>query len=136
VHSDKIAAVAFSYEVTSPRDVATGQASGRRQHGPVTFVKAWGAASPQPFQALTTNEVLKSVLFEFVGTNSNGEEEVQDTIKLTNATISRVRRHVEAAAAGDREERPLDEVALVFQKIELTNTAGKTMATDDWTTRV
>ena len=69
-HRDKIPALAFSYEVTSPRDVATGQASGRRQHGPVTFVKAWGAASPQLFQALTTNEVLKTVLFEFVGTNA------------------------------------------------------------------
>ena len=51
------------------------------------------------------------------------------------ATISRMRRHVEAEAAGDRVEQPLDEVALVFQKIELTNTAGKTMATDDWTAR-
>lgn len=30
----------------SPRDVATGQASGKRMHKPVTFVKEWGAVSP------------------------------------------------------------------------------------------
>lgn len=30
----------------SPRDVATGQASGKRMHKPITFVKEWGAASP------------------------------------------------------------------------------------------
>jgi len=33
--------------IVSPRDSATGQASGKRQHKPVTFVKEWGAASPQ-----------------------------------------------------------------------------------------
>ena len=36
-----------SYEVKGPRDVATGQASGKRQHGSITIVKEWGAASPQ-----------------------------------------------------------------------------------------
>ena len=36
-----------SYEVKSPRDIATGQASGKRQHGSITIVKEWGAASPQ-----------------------------------------------------------------------------------------
>lgn len=35
------------YEVKSPRDLATGQASGKRQHQPVTFVKEWGAATPR-----------------------------------------------------------------------------------------
>jgi hypothetical protein len=36
-----------SYDVKSPRDIATGQASGKRQHGSITIVKEWGAASPQ-----------------------------------------------------------------------------------------
>jgi hypothetical protein len=36
-----------SYAVKSPRDVATGMASGKRQHGSITIVKEWGAASPQ-----------------------------------------------------------------------------------------
>lgn len=94
-----------------------------------------GAASPQLFQALTTNEVLKTVLFEFVATNSNGEEEVVDTIKLTNATVSRMRRHLDAdpeqpSAVHDR--HALDEVSLTYTKIELENLPGKTMAVDDW----
>src|SRR5438270_1529115 len=33
--------------VESPRDVATGMATGRRQYAPVKIVKEWGAASPQ-----------------------------------------------------------------------------------------
>ena len=31
--------------VASPRDVATGQASGKRQHRPITIVKEWGAST-------------------------------------------------------------------------------------------
>ena len=35
------------YQVKSPRDASSGMASGKRQHRPVTFVKEWGAATPQ-----------------------------------------------------------------------------------------
>lgn len=33
--------------IVSPRDSATGQASGKRMHKPLTAVKEWGPASPQ-----------------------------------------------------------------------------------------
>ena len=36
-----------AYEVTSPRDIATGQASGKRMHKPVWTTMEWSAASPQ-----------------------------------------------------------------------------------------
>ena len=51
-----------------------------------------GAASPQLFQAAVTNEVLKSVLFEFIGTDKAGKEQVFETVKLTNATIADLKR--------------------------------------------
>jgi hypothetical protein len=35
------------YSVKSPRDAASGQASGKRMHKPVTFVKEWNATTPQ-----------------------------------------------------------------------------------------
>ena len=35
------------YQVKGPRDAASGMASGKRTHHPVTFVKEWGAATPQ-----------------------------------------------------------------------------------------
>jgi len=34
-----------SYQLV-PRDSASGMATGRRQHAPITIVKEWGAASP------------------------------------------------------------------------------------------
>ncbi len=34
--------LAAKYDVTAPRDVATGQATGKRQHGSVVIMKEWG----------------------------------------------------------------------------------------------
>ncbi len=136
-HAGKIPGIAFHYNVKSPRDVATGQASGKRQHGPVSMVKEWGAASPQLFQALTTNEVLKSVLFEFIRTNANGEEQVAYTIKLTNATVSEIDSYLDATgkASTSHDTHELEKVSFTFQKIEVESVLGKTMAMDDWSSK-
>ncbi|HEX2781771.1 MAG TPA: type VI secretion system tube protein TssD [Gemmatimonadaceae bacterium] len=131
----KIPAIAFSYDVKSPRDAASGMASGRRQHSPITFTKAIDASSPQFFQALTTNEILKSVVFEFYGTNPNGEEQVVYVVRLSNATVGEIEQYVgrtggDAMRAADT--TPIEDVSVTFQRIELESTTGKTMAMDDW----
>jgi type VI secretion system secreted protein Hcp len=130
----KIIGLAFSYGVTSPRDPATGLPTGKRQHAPVAFVKAWGAATPQIFQACTTNEVLKSVLFEFLETLPDGKEAVAFAITLTNAAVSAVTLEIPgppAVPAGATQE--LQEVSLTFQKIEIRSLLGQTSTVDDWT---
>jgi type VI secretion system secreted protein Hcp len=126
----KLEGLTFSSEVASPRDVATGQASGKRSHAPITFTKQWGAASPQLFQAAVTNEILKSVLFEFVGVDRAGKEVIFETVKLTNATVADLKRTVDEHTPEGA--RGIDQVALVFQKIEITETGSKTTASDDW----
>ena len=135
-HKAKLPGVRFSYECVSPRDANTGQASGKRQHRPVTFTKEWGASSPQIFQALVTNEVLKTVLFEFVHTTPEGTEEVYHTVKLTNATVSGLQQFVGQSEEGSKGElyatRELETVSMTFQKIEIENKVGKTVAMDDW----
>ena len=35
------------YQVRGPREAGSGMASGKRQHGSVTFVKEWGPSTPQ-----------------------------------------------------------------------------------------
>ncbi len=130
---DRIPGVRFSYQVSSPHDMATGQASGKRQHNPVVVTVEWGPATPQIFQAVATNEVLKSVVIEFIRTGATGVQEVYQTIRLTNATVSSVRMHVnEPQPGGPAENRALADVAFAFQRIEIENRPGKTMAADDW----
>ena len=57
--------LAFGCQNASKLDKATGASAGKRQMSPVRFVKEWGPASPQIFQALARNEVITSALFEF-----------------------------------------------------------------------
>ena len=136
----KIEGLAFEYEVKSPRDLATGQLSGKRQHLPITIVKEWGAATPQLFTACVTNEVLPEVTFEFRKTNQNGEEYIYHKIKLTDATISTVRQFTSGATDGasstkhssSADTKELEAVSFTFRKIEVENTDGKTTAMDDW----
>lgn len=45
--------------IVSPRDAATGQASGKRTHHPVTFVKEWGPATPKLRTMKTVYDVKK-----------------------------------------------------------------------------
>jgi type VI secretion system secreted protein Hcp len=127
----KIKGLAFHYEVTAPRDSASGQATGKRQHSPVTFVKEWGASSPQLLTAAVDNELLDSVLFEFIETNPAGEEFVYHTIKLTNASVASIKQDAKAAAGG-HDLQDLEEISIVFQSIEMANLDGKTTAADSW----
>jgi type VI secretion system secreted protein Hcp len=136
---DWIPVVGFTMGLKSPRDAATGQATGKRQLEPVTFLKEWGAASPQGLTACSTNEVLTSVLFEFITTGPAGAELVGQTVTLTNATISEVLR-----ATGGPGERPgsisipagtdtkgFETWSLTFAKIQVEDNEGKTIYTDD-----
>jgi type VI secretion system Hcp family effector len=78
---------------------------------------------------LVTGEVLKSVLFEFVRTNAEGAEEVFHTIRLTNASVSEIAQHIAFEPTG-ADVPELEDVSLTFQKIEVENKPGKTMAED------
>ena len=127
---DKSVGIGFSFEVKSPTDVASGLPTGKRQYLPIKITKQWGASSPQIFQALVSREILKTVLFEFVKSNSKGAEEVFQMIKITNATIVNHHQYINANT-DSKQSLELEDVSFVFQKIEIRNRIG-TMATDDW----
>jgi len=106
-----IGGLTFSYGVTAPRDISTGQASGKRQYQPVTITKEWGAATPQLFQALWTDEVLDSVVIEFVAPNGNPPKKKSRRIQLSNAIIS----HINHIGGGEYS------VTFVYEEISVSN---------------
>jgi type VI secretion system secreted protein Hcp len=123
--------------VQSPRDAATGQASGKRQHKPVQIVAEWGTATPQLFQALVSNEVLAEVTIEFVDTNKDGKSYVRQTKKLANATISNLRPQAIFSNGPIRHGHSLTleeytEINMTYQPIEWTWKNGGKTASDDW----
>jgi type VI secretion system secreted protein Hcp len=139
---DKMVARKFFYEVTSPRDAATGMVSAKRQHKPVVITKEWSAASPQLFQALVGSEPLTEVLIDFVGTDpKSGQEVLTHRIRLTNAAVTNIVHIMEepgsAGAAGTAKHATgigqphLEQISFSFQRIDLEDLIGKTAAADD-----
>jgi type VI secretion system secreted protein Hcp len=133
--SNKIRCIGFEYNIQSPRDSATGQASGKRQHGSITIIKEWGASSPLFHNALTTNEALTSVEFQFTKTDARtGSEVIYHTITLTNATVAEIKQYIapKGLAEGAKHTAASDsvgyeEITLVFdQGLIMANVEGKT----------
>ncbi|GEM_PF-631459 len=119
----------LQYELNSPRDAATGQATGKRQHKPVTVITKVSKQSPKLFTATTTNERLDEVVIKFFKASATGAaagtETNYYTIKLTNATISGYRTYSDGTDQ-------LEAVSFTFEKITLTYEDGAITAQDDW----
>jgi type VI secretion system secreted protein Hcp len=131
----QIECVGFSYNIQSPRDAATGMASGKRQHSPVVIVKHIDGASPQLIEAAYNNEVLKTVTIEFYRVAPDGKQAIFQTFRLTNVTISKVSQFGGTSCPEKLVPNsiPYEEVSFVFQKIEIDNNEAKTSAVDNWT---
>ncbi len=120
----------YECQVDVPRDKNTGLPSGRRQYKPVVITKESGAATPQLLEALATGEVIKSVKMEFVKTLPDGTEEVWQTVTLTGAQVVGIKQTTDEEGKGNY--RQLEEISLIFDKIEVTHRASKNSVTDTW----
>ncbi len=135
---DSIGIIAYEHQVQSPRDAASGQATGRRQHGVFKITKELDRSTPLLYSAWVNNENLPEVVFKFwtpqmKGGAGVGAEVQHYTVKLTNARIVEVRstmqniRHPELVKFNEQED-----VSLTYQKIEWTWNDGGITASDDW----
>jgi type VI secretion system secreted protein Hcp len=124
-HLDQMLASAFDYGLVSPRDPATGQASGKRQHRPVVITKEWGPSMPQFLQAAATNEQLTKVTMEFWDNDNKGVQRLHFVVTLTNASLSEVRQRL-------ANDLLTEDLSFTFQKITVEDRIGKTIFMDDW----
>jgi type VI secretion system Hcp family effector len=121
----RIEIISFEMEMTSPRDMVSGQASGKRQHFPIIIQKATGVASLQFVKALTTNEQLTTVTFEVYKPSAAGANVLDYKIVLTNAAISNFKQYYIEGQKGF-----IDSIKFIFQAIEFNN--GGTGVSDTW----
>jgi len=132
-HVGAIEGIKFAYQMTTPVDVATGMPTGRRQYSAITFTKPWSPASPEFIQSWSTNEPLTNVTFEFITVGLDGKEVPYQTITLTNATVSAIKRHMGVSMGTEPPDpRELEDISFSFQTIEVYDAAAKTTATDSW----
>ena len=133
--SDRSEITGYLQEVTSGREAASGMATGRRTHQPVIILKQSGASSPQFFQALCTNEVLKKVVIDFYKPDATTGSEINYyTVTLENVSVTGYKQFIgplENEKFNPDNNSLFDEIKLTFQKITVEDKAGMTIATDD-----
>ena len=131
-------AAAYEYDVKAPRDVATGQASGKRMHKPFTIIKEWGPSTPM------------------LGKTGGGKVDPAKlswnlvTNKGSRTAGSGPTRGDHSGASDDSAGKGADKASVAtydVKKVEgsgarsgqwdqMTNKGAKTMAHDSWTTIV
>jgi len=129
---DKIIGLGFRDAVSATIAATSGAVTGKRQYSPIVFTKQWGPSSPQFLQALVTNEILTTVLFEFLKASPTGVQSVYYTIKLTGARVTQVQQFCGNLSIVPSSTAELDEISLVSQKIEVTYVPGNVQSIDDW----
>ncbi|MBN8590410.1 MAG: type VI secretion system tube protein Hcp [Anaerolineae bacterium] len=118
----------YGYDLTVPYDPASGQAAGKRQHGPVVIRKKLNPTSPQLAKACIEQEVLKDVRVSFSNPmrDPNARTPGSTTalrfysIKLTNARIVSIKHTMTL----ELEPEPIEEVAFSFEQIEYYSFTG------------
>ena len=132
--------IRFSSSVDSPRDPASGLATGKRRFSPIVITKAWGVASANLMTAVANNENLTTVKIEFYkqatgpGAGAGaGKEVAYQTLTLTSANLVSLKRYIDTSESGNpADPRALEDLSLTFQKIELTELPGGATASDSW----
>lgn len=126
-----IPVIEVRHTLVSPRDVQTGQATGKRRHEPITVVKEVDRSSPVLIHAWVRNDVLPTWKLDVLATDQFGRRRPAYTIELRGAAVSQV-----ALTTPEAPGLPHEAVSFVYQAITWTFHDGRTSATDDWMTPV
>lgn len=122
----------YSFSLSQPYDASSGMPTGKIKQGTVTILKRNGPSTPQIIQAMATNELLKSVLLEFTRLQADGTTYVYYTVKLINAHIVKFEQSSDDSGLNLKQGTlPLDEITLVYQRIEFEQKEGNTLTTID-----
>ena len=129
----KIAVIAVSHEIVSPRDAASGLPTGKRMHKPFVITKELDQSSPLLYNALVNNENITDFELQFWRPAMTGAEEQYYTVRLTNANIATIDFRMLNTKNPDLVRyAEYEEIAFTYQKITWTWVNGGITAADDW----
>jgi type VI secretion system secreted protein Hcp len=130
---DSIMVMACSHEINSPRDAASGLATGKRQHKPLVITKEIDKSTPLLMNALVNNENISNLSLQFWQPSRSGKEVQYYTIELINATVSDIRQEMLDNRYPENMRLSVTEhVSFNYQKIIKTWIDGGISAEDDW----
>ena len=136
--ADSMMVIAYAHEVVTPRDVASGLPTGKRQHKPLMILKEIDKASPLLYNILVNNENIPTWKLEFwtpqiKAATGVGSEVQYYTIELTNANICQIEQYMLNNKDPELTRyAPSERVYFTYQKITWTWVDGGITAEDDW----
>ena len=134
---DSIMVIGINHAVVSPRDAASGMASGKRQHKPLTVVKELDKSTPILANVLYNNENITAWELRFWQPSPSGQEVQHYTIELVNATISEIRTEMlNNKYPENMQHREREHISFTYQKIIQTWEDGGITCEDDWETPI
>ena len=126
--------LAFSHEIISPRDSASGLPTGKRQHTPFKIVKLINKGTPTLLNSMVGNNVLVNIEVSIWSPAAGGAETKVLTYRLVNAYVASIRPWM--PNKGDPSAQtypPAEEITFTYQRIEVVYENGAIFAQDEWT---
>ncbi|MCA9448399.1 MAG: DUF1559 domain-containing protein [Candidatus Omnitrophica bacterium] len=131
--------LSYSGGIMQPLDTATGMASGKRQHGPITFTKEWGPATPQLAELVYSAGTVDSVSLELTSSPSVVPKTILQEGDLSRTVIMIVLNDVkflglQMGAIAKPEAKGVEEVTVDYREIvymvETFDASGNPIATE------
>jgi type VI secretion system Hcp family effector len=116
----------YQFELTSPRDAATGQGSGKRVYKPLVVTHLMGGSSPQFLRAAAVGELIDTVVINFYRTDRGGREVNYYRVTLTHANVTDVKQYTGGTDV-------LEDDSFFFRKVEQQDLIAHTDFVDDLT---
>lgn len=126
--------LAYTHEIVSSHDPATGLPTGKRQHQPFRIVKLLNESSPPLLTAMTTGESLTVIVDVWaIDAFGGGSEMKLMTYTLTNARVVSIRSWApNRSDTAAQNYPPAEEVAFTYQKITVTFGPKSIESVDNW----
>ena len=124
-----IAVLDVRHTLISPRDVVTGEVTGKRRHAPIVVTKDVDRATPQLLHVWARNDVLTTWRLDVFGADAFGRRVLRYTIELGRAHVVEV-----ALLTPEEVTFPRESVSFAYEQITWTWAEGKVSSTDDWLT--
>lgn len=114
------------HTLVSPRDPATGQATGRRRHAPVQVTKEIDRSTVRLLEAWRRNDVLVEWRLSVFGTDGLRRLQPVYTLELRRAVV------VEISVLSGEGGLPLETVSFGYEQVVWTWVEGGVTTQDDW----
>ena len=133
--------IAVHHEINSPKDMATGMSSGKRQHQPIVITKEVDNVTPILYQILVTNDLITEASLLFYGPDpssmlSSSPESNIYTITFRKATIGRIELSLfDLMQKEKRTPNPVEYVSFFYDQIEWKWINGDISYVDNWVSK-